>query len=232
VVDLGFAFPVCNVHAIDGDFDGNGAVDAAYVATKVSDAGCPQADQADNVLGVDLDADGVVDADGGPIACQLACLPWVAADLNVDGAAELFVAQLVSPIVGLTPYQLVDGGGGLALVPITFDPPGDPKNSLPSGDPPMLYVGGDEGFAARLECSPTEAGAVLNATTGTLDSIERPTTWTVRQTIFRMDGDRFRVLDSLTSQEPVGDAGPFGSTVDPQLCGEPFPPNPIFPPAN
>jgi hypothetical protein len=96
----------------------------------------------------------------------------------------------------------------------------------------MLYVGGDEGFAARVECSPTEAGAVLNAITGNLDSIEQPTTWTVRQTIFQMDGDRFRVLDSITSHEPVGNEGPFGSVVDPQLCGEPFAPNPIFPPAN
>ncbi len=106
----------------------------------------------------------------------------------------------------------------------------DSRNDLPAGEPPTLYVGGDEGFAARLECSPTEAGAVLNAVTGHLDSIEQPTSWTVRQTIFQMDGDRFRVLDSIRSLEPVGEEGPFGSTVDPQLCGQPFPPNPAFPP--
>jgi hypothetical protein len=230
VIDLGFAFPVCNVQTLEGDYDGNGTTDVAYVATKVSDAGCSQANQADNVLGVDLDGDGRVDADGGPIACEPACIPWVATDLNVDGDAELFVAQLVSPIVGLTPYQLIDEGGGPALVPITFAPPGDPPNDLPTGEPPVLYVGGDEGFSARLECSPTEAGNVLNAVTGHLDSIEQPTSWTVRQSIFQMDGDRFRVLDSITSHEPVGDQGPFGSAVDPQLCGEPFPPNPAFPP--
>jgi hypothetical protein len=243
--DLGFAFPVCNVHSIQADFDGDGVTDTSYVATKMSDApACPQADQADNVLGVDLDGDGKVDADGGPISCQLDCLPWVAVDLNADGAAELFVAQLVSPIVGLTPYQLVDGGGGLALVPIAFAPPGDPGNDLSPGKPVMLYVGGDEGFAARLECDPTEAGAVLTALTGNLDSIERPTTWTVRSTEFRIEGGRhdperppsqagwFEVSDTSVAHQPAGDQGPFGSVVDPQLCGVPFPDIGVFPPAN
>jgi hypothetical protein len=237
--DIGLGFPVCNVQVLGGeaegngdpDFDGNGTIDTAYVATNVSDVGdCPQADTASNILGVDLTGDGKIDAEFGPVSCALACIPFVATDLNVDGDDELFVAQLVSPIVGLTPYQLVDEGGGPALVPITFVPPGDPRNDLPAGEPPMLYVGGDEGFASRLECSPTEAGAVLNAVTGHLDSIEQPTSWTVRQTIFQMDGDRFRVLDSIMSLEPVGDEGPFGSAVDPQLCGQPFPPNPAFPP--
>jgi hypothetical protein len=245
ITDLGFAFPVCNVQTLEGDYDGNGTTDVAYVATKMSDApACPQADQADNVLGVDLDGDGTVDADGGPISCQLDCLPWVAIDLNADGAAELFVAQLVSPIVGLTPYQLVDGGGGLALVPIGFAPPGDPGNDLSPGEPVMLYVGGDEGFAARLECDPTEAGAVLTALTGSLDSIERPTTWTVRSTEFRIEGGRhdperppsqagwFEVSDTSVAHQPVGDQGPFGSVVDPQLCGVPFPDHGVFPPAH
>lgn len=227
----GFAFPVCNARRIAGDFDGNGAVDAAYVVTKMSDVGgCPQADQAENLIAVDLDGDGVVDAEGGPISCELDCIPFVATDLNVDGDDELFVAQLVSPIVGLTPYQLVDGGGGLAMVPIHFAPPGDPTNDLRPDEPPMLYVGGDEGFAARLECNPTEAGAVLTAMTGDLDSIEQPTTWTIRSTDFRIDGDRFVVLDTSRSQEPVGNQGPFGSEVDPQLCGRPFAENGVFPP--
>jgi Tol biopolymer transport system component len=231
VTDLGFAFPVCNVQTLDGDFDGNDITDLAYVATEMSDApACPQADRATNVLGIDLDGDGNVDAQGGPIVCELACIPFVATDLNVDGDDELFVAQLVSAVVGLTPYQLIDEGGGPAIVPITFAPPGDPANDLPAGEPPVLYVGGDEGFAARLECSPTEAGAVLNAVTGDLDSIERPTTWTVRQTIFQMDGARFVVLDSILSEEPAVEQGPFGSAVVPELCGEPFAANGIFPP--
>jgi hypothetical protein len=229
VQDLGWAFPVCNAQSLDGDFDGNGVVDVAYVATKASDPGCPQAVQAMNVIGIDLDGDGEVDSEGGPISCELACLPFVAIDLNVDGDDELFVARLVSAVVGLTPYQLVDEGGP-AIVPITFAPPGDPGNDLPAGEPPMLYVGGDEGFAARLECSPTEAGAVLNAVTGDLDSIEQPTAWTVRQTISRMDGARFVVLDSLRSEEPVGEEGPFGSEVVAELCGEPFAENGVFPP--
>lgn len=229
VADLGLGFPVCNPRGIEGDFDGNGTIDAAFVVTRLGDVGgCPQADQATNVLGVDLTGDGAIDAEIGPIGCELDCRPSMAIDLDGDGADELLVQELGGAILGLAPYRLGGSADSPALEPILVTEPGDPPNGFTTGEPPLLYVGGDEGFAARLECDPTEVGVVLSATTANLDSIEQPTTWTIRRTEFRMDGDRFVVLDSRSSQVPVGDQGPF-STVHAELCGVPFPPNPAFP---
>ena len=94
---------------------GRPSVDTAYLATKMSDVGgCPQADRASNILGIDLTGDGRIDAEYGPISCELDCMPFIAIDLDDDGDDESLVQQLGGAILGLVPYASLgsDAGGG------------------------------------------------------------------------------------------------------------------------
>ena len=124
--DIGLGFPVCNVRLLGGDaegdgapdFDGDGRVDTAYLATKESDVGgCPQADTASNILGIDLTGDGKIDVESGPIGCELDCSPFMAIDLDDDGDDELLVQQLGGAILGLVPYGIVDVDGTAGALP-------------------------------------------------------------------------------------------------------------------
>ena len=121
-VNIGLAFPVCDVKTMTGDFDGNGTPDTFYTATKTSDApGCPAPGTATEVLGVDLNGDGKVDAVGGPPACPGGCEPFAAPDIDGDGTAE--IASVVDrPADGTERIQLwrvVPGshGGSTAILP-------------------------------------------------------------------------------------------------------------------
>jgi Tol biopolymer transport system component len=218
--DLGLAFPICNVRSLAGDYDGNGTTDTAYVVTKTSDVGgCPQADQATNVLGVDLTGDRAIDATAGPIGCELDCRPFMAIDLNGDGRDELLVQELGGAILGLVPY-IVTGSDG----------PGTGRAGIAeiAGSPLYLYLGGDEGFAARLSCRASADGRVLVATTAELDSIERPTAWTIRTTTFRLTDQGLEVVGSETFDRPAGATIPPELEIGSGLCGQPFPPNGAF----
>ena len=147
----------------DPDFDGDGRVDTAYLATKKSDVGgCPQADTASNILGIDLTGDGKIDVESGPVGCQLDCRPFMAIDLDDDGDHELLVQQLGGAILGLVPYGIIDVDGAPALSPLVVVPPGDPDNGFAAGEPATFYAGGDEGFSASVECRGSGAGRVLD----------------------------------------------------------------------
>ena len=235
--DIGLGFPVCNVRMLGGDaegdgapdFDGDGRVDTAYLATKKSDVGgCPQADTASNILGIDLTGDGKIDVESGPVGCQLDCRPFMAIDLDDDGDHELLVQQLGGAILGLVPYGIIDVDGAPALSPLVVVPPGDPDNGFAVGEPATFYAGGDEGFSASVECRGSGADRVLIATTGQLDSIEQPTRWTIRRTTFRLGTEGLVVVEREMFDQLVKDVITPGSEQETSLCAVPFPPNPVF----
>lgn len=232
-VDLGLGFPVCDVRSIQADFDGNGTMDTASVATKMSDVGgCPQADTASNILGIDLIGDGMIDAEYGPIGCELDCRPFMAIDLDGDGADELLVEQVGGTVLGLVPYIVVGfddvAADGPGIGELVVAPPGDPENGLVPGGPLTFSIGGDEGFSASLECQGSGVDRVLVATTGEVDSIDQPTAWTIRRTTFRLTSQGFDVVDTQSFDQPVEDVITPGSQQETNLCGIPFPPNPVF----
>ena len=121
-VDIGLAFPVCDVKTMTGDFDGNGTPDTFYTATKMSDApGCPAPGTATEVLGVDLNGDGTVDAVGGPPVCPGGCEPFAAPDIDGDGTDEIAIV-VDRPADGtqrIEVWRLVPAshGGSTALLP-------------------------------------------------------------------------------------------------------------------
>ena len=128
-VDLGLGFPVCDVRSIQADFDGNGTMDTASIATKMSDAGgCPARGTTTEVLTVDLNGDGKADAVGGPLACPGGCEPFAAPDVDADGLPEIAIV-VDRPGDGTKAIQLWDlttpPGGSLAVIPF-LDGNGDP----------------------------------------------------------------------------------------------------------
>lgn len=128
-VDIGLAFPVCDVRTMTADLDGNGTADTVYVATKMSDApACPAPGATTEVLAVDLNGDGKVDASGGPPACPTGCEPFATPDVNGDGIAEIAIV-VDRPADGTRRIQLWEvttpPGGSLAVLPY-IDPIGDP----------------------------------------------------------------------------------------------------------
>ena len=233
--DLGLGFPVCNVRSLEGDFDGNGTTDTAYVATKMSDAGgCPQADTTTNFLGVDLTGDGAIDAEAGPIGCELDCRPFMAIDLDRSGTDELLVQELGGAVLGVVPYQIISHfPDGPHIGPIEVDLEGGSAQrtlgGLRNGDVPSFYLGGDEGFAATLTCrSSMHPWPSLVYTTGQLDSIEQPTTWTILQDEFLFTDGVLWWQGGETHTQAVGASKPAELEIGSGLCGHPFPPNPAF----
>jgi hypothetical protein len=152
----------------------------------------------------------------------------MAIDLDVDGDDELLVQQLGGAILGLVPYGIVSVDGSPALGALTVIPPGDPDNGFAPDEPVTFYLGGDEGFSASLECRDSTAGRVLVETTGELDSIDQPTRWTIHETTLRLGSDGLEVLDAETFDQLVKDEITPGSPQETNLCGIPFPPNPVF----
>ena len=157
----------------------------------------------------------------------------MAVDLDEDGGDELFVEQLGGAVLGLVPYSIagiedvdVDGPG---VSEIVVAPPGDEANGFTGRRSIDLYVGGDAGFSGTIDCHQTEAGLVLIATTGELDSIEQPTTWMIRTTTFELGDQGFDVIDSNTFERPAGHEMPEELRRGDSLCGQPYPPNPSFP---
>ncbi len=120
-IDMGLAFPVCDVLSVAADFDGNGTSDTASVATKMSDVGgCPAPGTSTEVLVVDLNADGKADAVGGPLACKSGCEPFATPDVDGDGLPEIAIV-VDRPGDGTKRIQLwsvtTPPGGELAVIP-------------------------------------------------------------------------------------------------------------------
>jgi len=142
-VDIGVAFPVCNVRTMTGDFDGNGTFDTLYTATKMSDAtGCPAPGTATDVLAVDLNGDGKVDASGGPPGCPGGCEPFAAPDIDGDGTAEIAIVA-DRPAGGTERIQLWrvvpgTGGGSTAILPF-IDATGRPATFTWGSDGTNTY---------------------------------------------------------------------------------------------
>jgi hypothetical protein len=142
------------------------------------------------------------------------------------------VQQLGGAILGLVPYTLIGlddvAADGVGINPLTVAPPGDPENGLPAGGPVTFYLGGDEGFSASLDCRRSGADRILVTTTGELNSIEQPTRWTIHRTTFRLGNQGLEVLDTETFDQLIKDVITPGSQQATNLCGIPFPPNPVF----
>ena len=152
--NLGFGFDVCEVSQLQGQFDGLDATDTAYVVIERDGGECPSVQSASAHVGIDLDADGFVDASHGPIACEVYyCRTFAAPDLDKSGTQELLVVESAGSITGLGLYTLDDSAsGGHEVVRVVIGVPDMPAAGFVSGQPARLLIGGDEGWSYRLRC--------------------------------------------------------------------------------
>jgi hypothetical protein len=108
--NLGLPYAVCNISTMPiatGSGDGKAAV-----FTKESDLGCPKKGDPFVGVGVDIDADGALDATWGPIPdCYTECEAFAAPDVNGDGTSEVAVSTRGAD------------GYGISLYSVTLSPP-------------------------------------------------------------------------------------------------------------
>jgi WD40-like Beta Propeller Repeat len=223
--DIGLGFPVCNVSSIKGRLASPDANATAFVATKAHDlGGCPQPDDAFNVVAIDTDQDGFADTSYGPIECTLACRAFSAPDVDGDGTDELLVVQDGGAVVGLRLYDIVSTDSELAIVPANVAEPGDPQGGFEPSQQAILWLGGDAFELYALQCGemPAPDGPGVIATAAESLPHDSPDAeWHAHQTtlVLRDDG-LLHVVDVRDFTEPVS-ADPDGPSFrsGETLCG-------------
>lgn len=227
--DIGFGFAVCEVSHVRAQFDGLGAKDTAYVATRVAvDGMCPSnVEAAEAYVGIDIDEDGLVDESYGPILCEVYyCRAFAAPDLDGDvGRHELLVVESGGSIPDLGVYALgavsdptADESG---IVRILVGEPDDPDGSFVTGEPVRLALGGDAGWSYRLSCEDRPDGRVLVAASAYRE-IDSDGPVVVHETTLVYGELTMIVVDVVEREEP-----PAYDQLGPQpteLCGTPIPP--------
>jgi Tol biopolymer transport system component len=223
--DLGLGFPVCNVSSIKGRFAVPDTDATVFVATRANDAGgCPQPEEAFNVVALDMDQDGIAETSYGPIECTLECRAFSAPDVDGDGTDELLVVQDGGAVVGLRLYDAASTDGGLAIVPVNVAEPGDPRSGLLPGEQASFLLGGDEFELYTLRCEeiplPWRLGLVATSAEA-LPHDSADAEWHAHQTTSVLRNDRLlHVLDVRDFMEPVTDDpdGPSFASGE-ALCG-------------
>jgi hypothetical protein len=221
-LDIGLGFPVCNVTSIEGHFASADTNATLFVATKASDlGGCPQPEDAFNVVALDTDQDGVADASYGPIECTLECRTFSAPDLDADGTAELLIVQSGGSILGLGLFDVSVRESEPVLEPVTVASPGDPAGGFEPGEVVRLLLGGDEFYLDTLRCGDPDMrhGPGLIVTTAESLPHDSPDArWHAHTTVFALVDGSLQVMDIGDFTEPAWvDAPSFQSGET--LCG-------------
>lgn len=220
--NIGLGFPVCNVSSIDGHFVTPDATSTVFVATKVGDTGpCPQPEDADNVVALDADGDGLADSSYGPIECFLECRTFSAPDLDGDGTAELLIVQSGGSIRGLGLFDVDVRRGDPVVEPVTVASPGDPAGGFEPGEVVRLLLGGDEFYLDTLRCGDPDMrhgpGLIVTAAES-LPHDSPDAQWYAHTTVFALVDGSLEVMDVGDFTEPAG-VDPPSFQSDETLCG-------------
>jgi WD40-like Beta Propeller Repeat len=209
-LDIGLGFPVCNVTSIEGHFASADTNATLFVGTKAGDlGGCPQPEDAFNLVALDTDQDGVADASYGPIECMLECRAFSAPDIDGDGIDEVLIVQSGGSVVGLRLYDVTPSEIAPSIDPVTVAEPGDPDGGFEPGEQPTLLLGGDGFGLDALQCGDVTApdGPGIVATSAQSLPHDSPDAeWHAHQTTFVLGNDGLlHVVDVREFTEPVTD---------------------------
>ena len=223
--ELGLGFPVCNVSSIEGRFTSADIDSTVFVATRMGDmGGCPQADDAFNVISLDTDGDRMADTSLGPIECTYDCRTFSAPDVDGDGTDELLVVQDGGAVVGLRLYDFISSNDAVEIQPVNVAEPGDPRGGFEPGEQASFLFGGDAFELYTLRCGniAERGGPGLIATAAESlphDSVNAQ--WHAHEvTLYLGDEGELGVVEVRDFTEPViGDpAGPSFQSGE-TLCG-------------
>ena len=152
--DIGLGFNVCNLAVLSGvDFLGDGTDGTVWTATKVEPNGkCPSTYDGTNGVAVDFTGDGEADSWSETIEHCTMCGPFMARDLNEDGAEEVIITLQGGSIMQYGIYTVMPVDGKLQVVPFRTGEPGHNDAGHAVGQPLTFWVGGDEGSSYWFHC--------------------------------------------------------------------------------
>jgi TolB protein len=152
--DIGLGFNVCNLAVLSGiDFLGDGTDGTAWTATKVEPNGkCPSTYDGTNGVAVDFTGDGEADSWSETIEHCTMCGPFMARDLNEDGAQEVIITLQGGSIIQYSIYTVMPVDDRLQVVPFRTGEPGHNDAGHAVGEPFAFWVGGDEGSSYWFHC--------------------------------------------------------------------------------
>jgi hypothetical protein len=162
--DIGLDAPLCNVSDMTADLTGDRRPDTIWVGTQVQQDGkCPDANDATNVVAVDLTGDGLADTSSTAIAYCVSCAPLGAIDFDADGTNELVVTEQAGSEIqyGIFAVRPTGASGRLQIAPVLVADPGDPKGGFDAGKPFTFWAGGDEGRDEFVRCDSYPAAPVM-----------------------------------------------------------------------
>jgi dipeptidyl aminopeptidase/acylaminoacyl peptidase len=176
--------PLCGVTWVNGDFDGDGKDDLAAVAYPQTSDTCPD-EPPENEWKVYVMWDNGA-AGAWPLSeCERACRAFAVADLDGDGADELFaVVNAGAATEFLRGFELPVGP--LGPIRLLVHPPGTPD--YPGDQPLQLELGGSVTHQAFITCERGDGvvGRII-ATRGELD--QEQSLWLIEETVFSADFD-------------------------------------------
>jgi Tol biopolymer transport system component len=229
---------VCDLSALQADYDGDGALDVAVVATLLRDGGCPQPGKGETYLGIgfgqteqDVGAGTLrTDLTFGPIECgaSVGCRVFAAPDLDGDGAAELAVVQDAGASVEILGLYRVDLCGPTQfcatrawISPIEIAEPGDPALPLEPG-PARIVWGGSVMDSFGAYCGPMQGSPPTDQTGFVVWRASTPSEGSapaVHEALFRLRGARLVLLATHDyAAASTADLPPGGGE---DLCGAP-----------
>lgn len=228
---------VCDLSALEADYDGDGATDVAVVYTLPRDGACPEPGDGETRLGIALGATeadiatGAIELDltYGPLECgpTVGCSVFAAPDLDGDGAAELALVQDAGASVEILGLYRVDICLPAAdcprpnrISPIEVADPGAPQLDLVPG-PARIVWGGSVMVSFGAYCGPMEGDPPVTDP-GFVVWLARydPDGPRVHEALFRLEGTELVPLATHDYRAPATAASlpPGGG---PDLCGAP-----------
>jgi hypothetical protein len=209
------------LHGID--FLGDGANGAAWVGTRLTEDGsCPNPDEGDSIVAVDVDGDGSAESWVGPLGPCFVCSPFETTDLNADGVLEL-VVKLQSSVWAeyrLFSLQSDPANGPPELRQVTVAEPGLPPN-FRAGEPVSLFAGGDAGVGNYIRCEgyPEQPVLIFTESVSVIDGPQSSQVDVARLAL-RADGT-IEVIGSDSYTDP-GTTDPPSYAFTGRACGVDF----------
>jgi hypothetical protein len=211
--ELGLTFPVCNVSTMPIAVAGGTGVAAVFADAS---GGCPGHGEGAWLVGVDVDADGALDATAPTdLDCFFLCEAFAAPDVDADGTSEVAVSTEGADGYGLELFAVSPGAPTIA--PIEVDNPGVALR--PKDGPFQLAWVGAAAHREWATCD-VDLGGVPILILATADVGD--TGATITETTVRVAADQATVVDQTAHDVSLIELEQMGRIPPERFCGAPI----------